>query len=346
MRSWLALTGLMTLCACAEVIDLGTEFSTPQLLINGRFTQGIHGNTIELAMTSAVNAQQEPLRGARIVLVAESGATEPYVEVKDGFYELLNEQILGEPGQAYHIEMTLPDGRLFRTDPAVMPNKVATDHLEWKARTQVIPVDRGGAITRNVVEFFVRTDIHNPEEEPLIRWNLMETYLFAEFTRHRGADDPPLRCFVTKTLDVQNVLLYDGSELMANEIPRRTIVARKHDSTFYDAYYFHVVKSSLTPDAFRFWKQIEQTANAQGSIFDQPLAPIRSNVYNINDPADHVLGYFEVSYVDTARVLINDNDIHFRVNRPCRPSIMPEPPECWDCLLIDGATKDLPYWVD
>ena len=48
-RSWQALGCLLLLCACAEVIDLGTEFGPTNLLVYGRFTNGLYGNTIELA---------------------------------------------------------------------------------------------------------------------------------------------------------------------------------------------------------------------------------------------------------------------------------------------------------
>lgn len=345
-RSWQALGCLLLLCACAEVIDLGTEFGPTNLLVYGRFTNGLYGNTIELAQTSPFNARQDPIGGARINLVKENGDRQPYVETEEGTYVLFDRSSLGQPGQTYYIEMTLASGERYESEPAVMPNKVSQDYIDWKARTQVIPVRNGAAIVRNVVEFSMRTEIFDPEEEPLIRWNLMETYWLAEYPRVRLQGDPPLRCFVTKTVDVQDVLFYDGSELRATEIAPRTMLARKHDSIFYDSYWFHAIQSSLTPDAFRFWQQVEDVANRQGSIFDTPLGPIRSNVFNVNNPGERVLGYFEVAHVDTTRVFIDDNDIHFRVKRPCIPGTPYEPPECWDCLVLEGATKDIPYWMD
>ena len=343
---FIVICGALFFGNCAEVIDLGTEFGPTNVLIYGRVTTGTDGNLIELATTSPFNAGQTPLGGARITLVAENGDREPYVEIEEGLYQLFNDIIIAESGKQYHIEMTLPSGEAYKSEPAVMPEKKATDSLDWVARLKTIPVRNGAAIQRKVVELFMGTTIHDPEDEPLLRWNFLETYLFPEFPRVRGIDDPPLRCYDTNNLDIQNLLLYDGSELNATEIPRRLMVSKKHDSLFVDNYWFHAVQSSLTPDAFRFWKEIDKVANAQGSIFDTPLGPIRSNVFNVNDPFERVLGYFEVTHVDTTRISIDDNDIQFLAPLPCRPSLLPDNPQCLDCLLIEGATKDIPYWVD
>ena len=349
IHSAVAVLLFYSMVACAEVIDLGNEQGPSQLFVYGRFTSGLEENLIQLATTSTFNGGQNPVENARITVVSETGAREEYAHIGDGLYELFNNEIIGQTGQQYHLEITLSDGRQYKSVPATMPGKVAQDYLDFEPRPIERLVTPNGIIRRNVIDLKVRTEIFDPEEDHYMRWNLLETWRFAESVkiRQRPTDPPlvfPFWCFLETELEPQSIFIYDGSELKLEEIPWRTMTERKHDSTFSVEYHFQVIQSSLTADAFRFWKELDQMANTQGSIFDQPLGPVRSNLFNVNDPKEQVLGYFEVSYVDTTRIQVHDEDVPFRVFLPC--GLWPPAPECDNCLVLEGAKKVKPYWLD
>ena len=347
MRSWLAFTGLLALCACADVVDLNTTPGDAQLLVFGRVTSGLEGNIIQIATTSPINNGQQPEERAMVYLVHEDGERERYMPTSEpGVYELENTTLIGQPGESYHVEIQLVDGRRYHSVPEKMPQKAGQDHLDFEAGPIRIINENRIEISRNAVQLYVRSEIFDTEVDSYIRWNLLETFLFPERPQIVDTPDfPPQWCYVTNDLEEQAVFLYDGSELKTNEIARRLMTTQFSRDDFAVEYYFQVVQSSMTREAHRFWSDIYQVTNAQGSIFDRPMAPVVGNVFNVDNPDEDVLGYFEVSQVDTTRIMLNAQDLPFAVSRSC-PLAGFVGPECSNCLLLKNSEKKKPHFLD
>ncbi|MCE7992173.1 MAG: DUF4249 domain-containing protein [Roseivirga sp.] len=330
---------------CSEVVNLKTELGPSQLLVFGRITDGLEGNIIQLSRTSTFNGEQEPVTGAVVKVVAEDGNTEHYLEVESGEYELANESLTGQPGMSYYLEIDVPGGKTYRSTPEIMPENNTVDILDFEAGPIRIPIENNAEISRNMVSLFMRSEFLDVDQDFYIRWNLIETYLFPERPKMVNSPDyPPQWCYITNDLEGQSVFLHDGRVLKNPVISRRLMTRRLADNAFVSSYYFQVVRSSLTKGAYRYWDEVNQVANAQGSIFDRPLAAVQSNIYNIDDPDEEILGYFEVSNVDTTRLLIRENDTPFSISTPC-PLFGPISDECDNCLLLDNSAKVKPYFV-
>lgn len=339
------LLSMLFLQACSDVVDLKTSPGESQLLVFGRITDGLEGNVIELSLTSAINGEQTPVSGAAIRVIAENGDAETYQEAEPGRYELANETLTGQPGMAYHLEIDIPGGKTYRSIPAIMPENNTVDILDFEAGAIRIPIENNAEISRNMVSLYMRSEFQDVDSDFYVRWNLLETFLFPERPKEVDTPDfPPQWCYITNDLEEQSVFLHDGSTLKNQVIARRLMTRRLADNAYVSNYYFQVVRSSLTQDAYRYWSEINQVANTQGSIFDRPLAPVKSNIYNVDDPGEEVLGYFEVSKVDTTRVRILANDLPFAVSTPC-PPFGPLTDECDNCLLLDNSQKVKPYFV-
>jgi hypothetical protein len=102
---------------------------------------------------------------------------------------------------------------------------------------------------------------------------------------------------------------------------------------FKDTYKILVHQMSISPNAHRFLRLIQQQIKISGSIFDQPPANIRGNIYNLKNPDEVVIGYFMASDVDTKEVYIYKN----RLKILNTPGIIPD-----DCRTVRGATIDPP----
>lgn len=338
---------LLLLCtACSEVIDLRVDSGVSRLLVYGRLTSGLEGNIIELARTSTNEAGQQPVNGARITLVAGNGARGEYTGIDNGKYQLDNNQIIGVPGESYHIEIALSNGQQYRSEPAIMPASAAQDILDFESKTATITLQNGTSVRRNVVELYNRTEIADPDRDFYLKWDLVETFLFPERPKMVNVPDPPPQwCYITNDLEGQSIFLYNGKDLKNTEIARRKMTTRPVNSDLVSEYYFQVVQSSITTDAYRFWNEIEQVSNVKGSIFDRPLAAVSSNVFNVENPNEQVLGYFMVASADTTRILLRAEDLPFDIRVPC-PVTGPAAPECLECLILDNSVKVKPHFVD
>lgn len=348
MKNWHRTVWLLwfsPLIACAEVIDLGTESGESLVVIYGRFTSGDEGNILEIARTSGSGAAPSPVSGATVMVMAASGDEGSYQEMEPGRYVLARNTIYQYQSE-FTLHVDLPNGSRYQSQPQTMPQRVGEDQLTFEANTIQAPVGNNVEVSRNVVQLYMSSEIFRPEEAHFIRWNILETYLFPEKPHTVNSPDaPPQWCYITNDLEGQEVFLYDGTRLKTPRIASRLMTNRRVDHAFVSAYYFQVVQSSLSSDAFRFWNEINQVSNAQGSIFDKPLGPVTGNIFNVDDPDEEVLGYFEVSRVDTTRLFLRREDIPFAVNAPC-PIVGQADPECLNCLLLKNSMKVKPHFVD
>ena len=67
-----------------------------------------------------------------------------------------------------------------------------------------------------------------------------------------------------------------------------------------------VERYSLNRDAYDFWLGLETQLSSGGSPFDSPPAPLFTNLANINDEREQVLGYFTISQLNEYLVVIEE----------------------------------------
>lgn len=353
---------MVCLYACSEVIDLNTELLGGQLVVYGRITNGTQGNVITISRTTSAGQQPTPVVGAAVAVSDGSGNTASYVDVGEGNYQLDHGGLTATPGQSYELSITLPDGSAYASVPEVMPEVSARDSLYAELREIERISDRGVTSTVQVVSIYTDTYITNPRSDLYLKWDVEEVYSFqqAVLPGHNFPFYSRKTCYITNELEQQRVLTYDGSELRASEIRGTLVVDRDIDDSFRGTHYFNLVQQSLTRGAHNFWSGIDQNTNRVGSIFDQPPGAIKSNLYNVNDPAERILGYFEVVATDTARLKITNRLIDRFFSDPCPvdPQVNFVPllcyrclerffePECLDCLVLKNSSHDRPSYFE
>ena len=83
--------------------------------------------------------------------------------------------------------------------------------------------------------------------------------------------------------------------------------------TFYDKYYVEVQQMALTKEAFTFWKLVRAQKDGVNSLFQPPLAKLKSNVHNLADTEEQVQGYFAAASIKKKGIFITRVDIPYRV---------------------------------
>ena len=58
-----------------------------------------------------------------------------------------------------------------------------------------------------------------------------------------------------------------------------------------------VKQHSIGEAAFRYWNELKKNSQEQGWLFDKQPALLRSNICNLNDETERVLGFFSMSGV-------------------------------------------------
>ncbi|MCE7995323.1 MAG: DUF4249 domain-containing protein [Roseivirga sp.] len=336
---------MVSISACSEVIDLKTDRGENLLVIYGKVTDGTAGNDLFIGRTSAIGSAQEPVLGAEVALLEDGVTIGLYDEREEGNYRLNLNGDSARVGRTYEVQVSLPDGRVYKSLPASMPGQAAIDQVRFDASVVEVEVNQAGLeVKRNLIQLFVDTEIVDQEKDFYLKWDIIETYSFQE--RIRNTPIPPPPCFVTNNTTGQNVFLFNGEEIKVPVIRDQLLSTSEIDSRFAFDYYFSVVQTTMDKDAHDYWKLIGQISNSQGSIFDQPSAAVPGNFRNLADPDEEVLGYFEVVRSDTNRVRVRGDALDFYVSVPCpqRPPANTEPRECVACLLIKNSSDVKPYF--
>lgn len=355
------LFALLITSACSEVIDLKTDNEEGRLVAYGRITNGTLGNEVTLSRSTRSGLPPRFLSGAQIEVIDSQGNSGSYIEGEEGTY-FFDGSLTGVPGESYYVRIRVGDGSVYESVPETMPELSARDTLKYILQEIEEVSNQGTNTSRSVISIFADTEIQDPRADLFIKWNIEEVYSFQQafLPVHNFPFYERKTCYIREELEQQRVLLYDGSQLRATSINDQRVVDRTIDDDFRGVHYFNYIQQSLTAGAYNFWEGLDRNVNRVGSIFDQPPGALSTNLFNVNDPEEKVLGYFEVMAADTARLRITNAIVDRFFPTPCfsPPEVDATrfmcfrcierlfEPACLDCLLIPRSNLDRPVYFD
>ncbi len=345
---------LLMAIACIDPFELTLEDGATQfLVVDGAFTPAKRSHILELYYTnSQIARRRRPVEGAMPYLVDENGQREAYKELGEGSYELKGTDIQGKVGATYFIEIDLVDGTKYRSRPAAIPQKIRGDsaYIKFGFKEELLIT---GAITRKpYLEVFVDSPLPNDGTDYWLKWDVATLYSFPELLCS-PLGPPPDICFIPGNNDPQLVTILNGERFGSNRVEGVKVNEKRlmpNDFEFRGKHYFLVNQQSITKEAHDYWDKINRIANQTGSIFDAPPAGIQGNLYNVNDETEVVLGYFELTNIDSLRTFITAGSLSTEYTFPIR--VCPGTffftreffIECCNCERIEKASLVRPEW--
>jgi hypothetical protein len=299
---------LIGISACVErYYPEEDDLRTGTLVIHAHLTDQPGEQVIEISRSTGLTEPLfDPVSGSLAEVIREDGEFRIFSEYKPGYYSAsLNEAFL-VTGESYMLHVITPDGEEYQSDfdrlrpvPGIDSLYYQVEHNSYASETDTI----------SGIRFYLDFTYDNEAYE-YIRWDLTETYEF---------HNPNMEAFI---LDVDFILkeLPDTSNYrvcyITNEIP--TIYSMSLRPLDFGAYirkpfafipniqleqklhykYSLLVKQySLGPEAFHYWDELKKTFQEQGSLFDRQPALLESNIHNVNDDSEVVLGFFSMAGV-------------------------------------------------
>lgn len=345
---------LLLLClmasACVEQIDFPVERAGGQLVVDGGITDSGGQQYVKLSFTSESDRVPVPIEDAQVKIFDDRGQSEDYFhhEEDPGTYLLYGNQVKGEIGRTYYVQIILSDGRVYRSVPEKMPaHPVRMESIDYDFSIRE-KVGETSILSEDLyIDVFIDVDLSAAtEREIFLRWDVEEVFLLTptDFPDPFGNVPPP--CYVYVYTSATDLQLFDGSENRAAALQGMQVASRAIDFSFREKHYFSVYQKSLTPEAFQYWRKIAALLSNTGNIFDTPPAPIPGNIYNINDPTEEVLGYFEATSQSVIRFRTFRSDIPVDQILECQYSpskfYNEYPDYCLDCLAIRNSTYRRP----
>ncbi len=305
-----AALALLVLAGCIDPVSLDTGEPARLVVVDALVTSRDKAHRVRLSLSAAFERSADaidlPLEDAVVTLEDDQGRTYRFRETARGLYESDPSDLVTQVGRTYTLAIRLADGRRYRSAPEVMRPVASIDAIgiDYRSPTDSDPL---GA-------FLVDAQLDDPAGTPdYYRWQWRRLFKY----------DPPgpagpayFEDGSTETI-VEEDRLFDGAtdyRADVTSIPFNIVMVTGN------GYLVQVQQYSLSPEAFAFWKLVEQQQALDGSIFDPPPDRIRSNVRNVDDPGEHVLGFFTVSDVVQERTCICAGRF------PDRPAISPSSP--------------------
>lgn len=259
--------------SCQDVVDLDVPEGDKQLVVDGWLTDQPGVKMVMLTTTADYFANDEPpkVTDATVVLFNENGVVDTLSENEPGNY--VTEHI-GQVGATYHLFIRTPDGAEYESNPELLKPVSTIDSIYYEYREESVFEDEGYYVSINTSEPMGVGDHY--------RWKqfVNDEYLNEPFDLLYASDE-----FV------------DGNPILGFEINEEPLEAG-------DMY--RVEQMSISEEAFEFFSQLQLQTAFVGSLFDSPPAPIKGNIVNLNPSGPKALGFFGVSSLSSAEILIEE----------------------------------------
>jgi len=340
------------LASCVDRITFDVENTENILVVNGVISNQPGPQQIRLFYSTSYGSQVfEPVRKASVHLSNNRNQSEQLREVEPGIYEWSGEVVRGEVGDTYELDIRLPDGRHLRSRQETMPPVPTIDSLYFDVKLVQFSNDFGNVLEKKLFQVWVQTTINDAEVPNFIRWDVEHVYSFEEPFLWYLPLRTPKTCYIYKELDPQIIRLLDGQAFSANTTISQQVAENTLDFSFSWLQSYRVFQYSLTKEAYDYWTDLNKISNQVGNIFDAPPAPVRGNMYYVDDPEELVLGYFGASAVAVQTLFVRKPDIgpDFLPSPYC--GITPRNPDeklnvgCINCMRLSNSSLERPsYW--
>ncbi len=328
----------VSVSGCVDEINLDIDREGGKLVVSGGIYDHNGPFTVELAITNDVVTVPLPLSKANVTLIGPNEIRYPYLETDPGVYSIPFGMVDGRRGDTYHIEIELPDGRVYRSIPEMIPQFNGVPETILDVGFIQEPAANGRLLDVPAVSILASTELPDHDEPLFLKWDVESVYAFRENEPANPAAPPANTCYITRKTDTQTINLIRSDELSSNFIENQPLVTKTIiRDQFYIRHVFGVTVSSVSERRYLYWQNVDEIINQSGTIFDAPPATVRGNIINAEDENDFALGYFEAAAKNSAYDFVTRADLPVFIPNPC-----PGPSECNNCLLIEDSSLERP----
>ncbi len=271
--------------------------------------------TITLSRSTALDFPRFDAEANCFVQVeGEDGNAVSFYETVPGIYERFMEPSDLVAGHAYRLQIITPEGEQYESSFETLHPGVSIDSIYFK--NEFRPTTEP-AVTEEGVQFYLDFEI-NRDAARYLRWKLIETWEMhnPEYSSRRMVDtdrrmkpvpdsvDNPI-CWIT--MEVPKIFTRDLGAVSGD---RYRALPLNYVSTetqrLHHRYSLLVRQYSLGAEAFRYWDELGKNIQSKGTLFDTQPSLTPSNICNLDDEEELVIGYFSISGVSERRILVEE----------------------------------------
>lgn len=370
-------------CIDRYYLDSETDFQG-KLVIDGTITDEDGWQQIVVSRSTPPDLPRfSPVSECDVFVEDDQGNRFDFYEgPKPGHYVGEIDQANLEVGARFRLSVTTPEGELYLSTFEEMLACPPIESVYYELETKGT-YERG--TDENGLQFYLDFN-GNENDSKFFRWKLEETYEYHStwpITRyldydgfHEGGTDYSFYvCYQTENIDEVYTLSTEGfSHNSYSRYPLHFV--NDHTQRLMYQYSLLVKQLSVSESAYYYWDNLRKNNQEAVDLFGKQPANAISNIRNVTDSSEVVLGYFGVSSVSTRRITVLDvpelsfSEVEYCTPIPPSEEVPPYPyeprplylvltkdanfnqvwgfaaSECFICTLKGGTTEKPVYWIE
>jgi len=282
------------------------------LVVDGVITDDPGPYSVRLSRSYKYSETEGFPESSAIVLIKDDQANViPLQETTPGLYQTIDLDFRGIIGRQYQLYIKTADQQIWESDYVELKKvpEIGRLYAEYGTKTGELEIEEG---------FHIYVDTYDPENKTrYYRYDFEETwefvvpypsYYLVENGLMRFRTENVGNCWKTLT---SNDIIVTTSEKMQSDIIRRfpvNFVSTKGNRLSIK-YSILVRQYSLSREAYVYWEQLKASNQELGTLFDKQPSQIRGNIYNLNNQEIPVIGFFEATSTDSARLFITRSEL-------------------------------------
>ena len=283
------------------------ELKIGTLVINAHLTEQSGYQVIEISRSvTLLYPSADPVSGSFAEVIREDGEFREFSEERPGFYGCNLDETFLQTGQAYMIHVITPDGNEYESEFDRLRPVPEIDSIYYEVESASYET---AGDTTDGIRFFIDFT-YNDEAYEYVRWELTETYEFhnpdmeafiwdKDFNYYPLPDTSNYRiCYITNQLtEIHSLALGILDFGIYVKKPFAFVPNDQQAQKLKHKYSVLIKQYSMGEEAFHYWNELKKTSQEQGFLFDRQPALLKSNIHNLNDDEEIVLGFFSMAGV-------------------------------------------------
>jgi len=287
------------------------ELKTGTLVINAHLTDQAGLQVIEISRSvTLLYPSADPISGAFAEVIREDGEFKEFLEERPGYYGCNLDETFLQTGMSYMIHVITPNGNEYESDFDRLRHVPDIDSIYYEVESA--SYETASDIAEGI-RFFIDFT-YDDEEYDYVRWEVTETYEFhnpnmeafiwdKDFRYYQLPDTSNYRiCYITNELsEIHSMALSYLDFGIYIKKPFAFVPNIQQEQKLKHKYSVLIKQYSMGDAAFHYWNELRKTSQEQGFLFDSQPALLKSNLHNVNDEEEIVLGFFSMSGVREGR---------------------------------------------
>ncbi len=323
----LALIGLVTGCTEEYNPDLGD--ASDLLVIDGSIVKGDTIQTVSISRsTSIYDISFIPVKGCDVWVENSNGQTFWFAEVESGVYQcsIPEEQLAYNTTYTLHVYTLDGEEYISTTETILESSPIDSVYYEMGSYSS------SSASYDNGAQFYI--DLKAPDENTRnYQWEVNETWeyrsayeiagywnyetlTFTDWFLSDGSNIPRdtfMYCYQTRdiaevyTSSTQNLTVNEKKKIPLHYVPVETRKLQYNYSVLVKQY-------ALSDKAYVYWNQNMVQSSSSGGLYQTQPSQTRSNIVNVNNADEKILGYFWASSYTQLRIVLDRNYFHSKLS--------------------------------